>query len=89
MISIALQKDSEFAELFDHHLIKMQEKGILDRIRHEWTDGKDQDYSIFQAGSLDIQQQTLLLHHPPTTHRRWCFSALSSITNKIGGGIVH
>ena len=55
MISIALQKDSEFAELFDHHLIKMQEKGILDRIRHEWTDGKDQDYSIFQAGSLDIQ----------------------------------
>ena len=55
MISIALQKDSEFAELFDHHVIKMQEKGILDRIRHEWTDDKDQDYGKFEAGSLDFQ----------------------------------
>ena len=55
LISIALQKKSEFAELFDHHIIKMQEKGILDRIRHEWTDDKDQDYGKFEAGSLDFQ----------------------------------
>ena len=54
-ISIAMQKNSEFVELFDYHIIRMQERGILDRIRHEWTDNVDQDYGMIEPEAMDIQ----------------------------------
>ena len=54
-ISIAMQKDSEFAELFDHHIVKMQEIGLLNRIGHKWTDQANQNYEMAEPTSLRIQ----------------------------------
>ena len=54
-VSIAMQKDSEFAELFDHHIIEMQESGLLNRIRHRWIYKANQDYGMAEPASLSIQ----------------------------------
>ncbi len=36
-IAIGLQKDSEFRPLFDYHLTKMREIGVLKMITERWT----------------------------------------------------
>ena len=34
---IALQKDSEFTALFDHHIFELLQTGVVDRIRYKLT----------------------------------------------------
>ena len=61
-ISIGMQKNSEFAELFDYHIIKMQESGVLNRISHRWTDKADNDYGVVEPAALDIQNVVFLFY---------------------------
>lgn len=37
-LSFGLQKDSEFQQLFDYHLLKMQQSGILAGLHKEWLE---------------------------------------------------
>ena len=40
-ISFGLQKDSELKDLFDFHLVKMREEGILGKLTLEWDQRSD------------------------------------------------
>ena len=35
-VSIGMQKDSELFELFNHHILKMLETGVVERMRKKW-----------------------------------------------------
>ena len=52
--TIALQKNSEFLELVDHHIIKMQECGWIARLKHTWMFLANEDYEITEATELTI-----------------------------------
>ena len=52
--TIALQKNSEFLELIDHHIIKMQECGWIARLKHKWMFLANENYEITEASELTI-----------------------------------
>ena len=58
--SIGMQKNSEFAELFDYNIIKMQESGILGRIGRQWTEKADNDYGVAEPAPLAIENVMFL-----------------------------
>ena len=58
--SIGMQKNSEFAELFDYQIIKMQESGILGRIGRQWTEKADNDYGVAEPAPLAIENVMFL-----------------------------
>ena len=53
--TIAMQKNSEFLELVDHHIIKMQENGWLDRLEGKWMYKANKDYEITMASELTVK----------------------------------
>ena len=59
-ISIGMQKNSEFAELFDYHIAKMQENGVLNRISQRWTEKADNNYGVVEPAALAIQNVMFL-----------------------------
>ena len=48
-VAFGFQKDSEFRQLFDHHLFKMEQSGLLDKIK---TKPKPHESKITSALSL-------------------------------------
>ena len=36
LVSIGMQKDSELLELFNRHVLKMLETGVIERLRRKW-----------------------------------------------------
>lgn len=38
IVAMGLQKDSEFTKLFDYHILKMKQSGIMDYIHDKWFD---------------------------------------------------
>ena len=49
---IGLQKDSEFTALFTYHILKMEQSGLTDRIRHRWMGSADAIYGLPTPPSL-------------------------------------
>ena len=42
-----MQKDSEFLELFSHYLVKMQESGLVNRLKDMWVNkGEERQYGF-------------------------------------------
>ena len=55
-VSIGLQKNSEYVEMFDYHIIKMRENGIVARFKHKWMYNTDKnDYGMAEAVTLDFE----------------------------------
>ena len=52
---MALQKDSEFTALFNHHIFELLQTGVVDRIRHEWMDRADGDFWVVEAVTLGYE----------------------------------
>ena len=52
---IALQKDSEFTMLLNHHLLKMFENGEILKIKHKWTAKYDQEYGMEEPVQLGYE----------------------------------
>ena len=52
---IALQKDSEFTMLLNHHLLKMFENGEILKIKHKWTAKYDQEYGMEEPVELGYE----------------------------------
>jgi ABC-type amino acid transport substrate-binding protein len=49
-MAFSFRQNWEFGELFNYHLLKMEESGILDRIRKNWTNlynHKGRDSQLF------------------------------------------
>ena len=53
--SIALQKDSEFKEIFNYHIMKLFEMGVVDRLRRKYLFRHDEDYGLLDAVSLGYE----------------------------------
>ena len=53
--TIALQKNSEFLELVDHHLIKMLENGWIDRLQKKWMYKANGDYEGIKASVITVE----------------------------------
>ena len=47
--SMALQKDSEFGTLFNHHILMMIESGKIERIKYQWEGKHNQNYEMEEA----------------------------------------
>ena len=55
-VSIGLQKNSEYVEMFDYHITKMQENGIVARFKHKWMYNTDKNnYGMAEAVTLDFE----------------------------------
>ena len=54
-VSMGFQKNSEYIELIDHCIIKMQENGIRDRFLKRWMHINDQSYGISEPVTLDFE----------------------------------
>ena len=55
-VSIGLQKNSELVEMFDYHIIKMQENGIIARFKHKWMYNTDKNYyGMAEAVTLEFE----------------------------------
>ena len=53
---IGLQDDSEWQEILNHHILKMLEGGILQRIDRSWLDTeKNEDFDIFTVTTLGFE----------------------------------
>ena len=53
--AIALRKNSELTALFNHHIFKLLQTGVVDRIRHAWMDRADGDYWVVEAVTLGYE----------------------------------
>ena len=49
MVAFALQQDSEYKELFNHHLKKLNEKGILDKLAEMYMPKRNTPQTILEA----------------------------------------
>ena len=50
---LGLQPDSEWQEILNHHILKMMEGGILQRIDRSWLDTeKNEDFEIIKVNTL-------------------------------------
>ena len=49
MVSFALQRDSEYRELFNHHLRKLDEKGILDKLAEIYLPERNAPQTLLKA----------------------------------------
>ena len=55
-----LQKDSEFALMFTYHILKMEQSGLIDRIRHKWMDSADNIYERPMPPTLGFESVIFL-----------------------------
>ena len=53
-------QNSELTELFNHHLVKMTESGLLQKLRRKWIDPDWQEIGIAEADSLGYEHLFLL-----------------------------
>ena len=54
-VSIGMQKDSELFELFNHHILRMLETGVVERMRKKWLVAPGKLLSGFQmVGTLGL-----------------------------------
>ena len=44
--SLAFKKGSELTKMFNNNLLKMQESGLINRIKSKWTSNRDQKYEM-------------------------------------------
>ena len=53
---IGLQDDSQWQEILNHHIMKMLEGGILQRIDRSWLDTeRNEDFDIFTVTTLGFE----------------------------------
>ena len=57
--SLVLQKDSEFTELFNYHLLKMQETGTVERMKLRWIFNANQEFGMTEAVKLGYENVML------------------------------
>ena len=58
--AIGLQKNSEFTSLFTYHILKMEQSGLIDRIRHKWMGSADNIYGLPMPPSLGYESVIFL-----------------------------
>ncbi len=61
-LAFGLQKDSEFRKLFDYHIVKLQQSGMLKLLTHKWfSEEKPEDLSgrIFQDAPMPLGYENL------------------------------
>ena len=49
MVAFGLQQDSEYRELFNHHLKKLNEEGILDKLADMYMPKRNSPQAILEA----------------------------------------
>ena len=62
-VAFGLQKDSEFRQIFDHHLYKIFQTGLLRDLRYTWLEGEkpsDMSGRIFQQDAQSLGFENLL-----------------------------
>ncbi len=57
-LAFGLRRDSELADLFNFHLQKMEEDGVMARIKDEWLLRADAQFWLEEAGSLGFDMVT-------------------------------
>ena len=55
-LGFGLQMGSEFREVFNYHLLKLTEHGILKRIYNRWPDtSRNEEFGIAEAATLGFE----------------------------------
>ena len=54
-LSLVLQKDSEFTEVFNYHLLKMMENGKMEAMKLRWMTSSNQEFGISNAIQLGYE----------------------------------
>ncbi len=61
-LAFGLRKNSEFREIFDYHLIKFRQSGMLELLEHKWLDAEKPDdwsHRIFQEDAIPLGYENL------------------------------
>ena len=59
--SLALQKDSEFTDLFNYYLLKMQESGTIERMKLRWISIANEQIGSGMSQAIQLGYEHVLL----------------------------
>ena len=52
---VGLQKNSEFTEMFNYHIFKLYEMGVMDRLKHKYVDKPNKEFGFPEAITLGYE----------------------------------